>query len=147
VTVKQAVSAKQYSVAKLDKKLIDEAIETQRRIFENCDAIFVTSEWVKKSVQSDYGIDADSIYVVGVGSTNHFDLRQGEKITNHKILFVGRDWQRKGGSVLIEAFERVRKVIKDAQLTIIGCKPDIRCEAVTVLGELSQSNPEQGRIL
>jgi glycosyltransferase involved in cell wall biosynthesis len=38
-------------------------------------------------------------------------------------LFVGQDWERKGGPDVLRAFDRLRTDIPTATLTIVGCKP------------------------
>jgi hypothetical protein len=114
MTIVQGVRSKQFSVAGLRDSLIDEAIETQRQIFENCDGIFVASEWVKESVHKDYGIEETKIHVVGVGASLGVDVNRNGKAPGCNILFVGRDWQRKGGQVLVEAFRNIKNRIKEA---------------------------------
>ena len=52
------------------------------------------------------------------------------------ILFVGVDWKRKGGPVLIEAFEIVRKTYPNAILTVVGCKPDTHVGGVNEKGRV-----------
>jgi glycosyltransferase involved in cell wall biosynthesis len=38
----------------------------------------------------------------------------------HRILFVGKDHERKGSQVLLKAFETVRRAIPDAELHMVG---------------------------
>jgi glycosyltransferase involved in cell wall biosynthesis len=47
----------------------------------------------------------------------------GERYASKNILFVGINWQRKGGPELIKAFKKVLTLHPDAQLTIVGCSP------------------------
>jgi glycosyltransferase involved in cell wall biosynthesis len=56
------------------------------------------------------------------------------------ILFVGVDWERKGGPELLEAFRRVLQVHPDAQLTIVGCSPQVSLPQCHVVGRIP---PEQ----
>jgi glycosyltransferase involved in cell wall biosynthesis len=55
---------------------------------------------------------------------------------SRRILFVGRDWERKGGPDLLAAFEIVRPRHPGARLIVAGCSPRIDVEGVTVLGEV-----------
>lgn len=43
------------------------------------------------------------------------------KYTSHNLLFVGTNFTRKGGMVLVKAFPAVLKEFPDATLTMIGC--------------------------
>ena len=52
------------------------------------------------------------------------------------ILFVGVDWERKGGPVLLEAFRSLRETHPDAVLTIVGCAPPIHQAGVHVVGRV-----------
>jgi len=52
------------------------------------------------------------------------------------ILFVGIDWKRKGGPVLLEAFRRVRHAHPEATLTIVGRSPEVTQPGVEVVGRL-----------
>jgi len=58
------------------------------------------------------------------------------------ILFVGRQFNRKGGDVLIEAFTRVRERIPNARLLIAGpASLVVREPGITVLGDLNKNEP------
>nr|WP_240989164.1 glycosyltransferase family 4 protein [Salipiger mangrovisoli] len=59
-----------------------------------------------------------------------------ERFARRRILFVGVDWERKGGPELVEAFKLLRERLPDATLTIIGCSPDVQVEGVEALGRL-----------
>jgi glycosyltransferase involved in cell wall biosynthesis len=80
-----------------------------------------------------------------VGASLGVDVNRNGKAPGCNILFVGRDWQRKGGQVLVEAFRNIKNRIKEAQLTIIGCSPEVAQDGVTVLGPLDKSVLQQRR--
>ena len=67
-----------------------------------------------------------------------------EKYRSQNILFVGKDFERKGGHNVLKAFKMVRKKVPSAQLHIVGCDPDVDIENVVVHGYLDQ-NTEFGR--
>jgi starch synthase len=50
------------------------------------------------------------------------------------VLYVGSDWRRKGGDVLIDAFRRVRSEHPEARLVIVGTEEPAAEEGVEVLG-------------
>jgi glycosyltransferase involved in cell wall biosynthesis len=52
------------------------------------------------------------------------------------ILFIGLDWQRKGGPDLVEAFQLVRRGYPEAQLTIVGANPDLNLPGCHVVGKV-----------
>ena len=55
---------------------------------------------------------------------------------NKQILFVGVDWQRKGGPELIEAFKRVLQKHPDARLAIVGCSPELSTPNCDIVGRV-----------
>jgi glycosyltransferase involved in cell wall biosynthesis len=141
MTILQGVESKQFHLTKLKGPLAAEAIETQRSIFENCDAIFAVSNWVKKSIVADYGIKAEKVFITGLGASVSGDVDIEAKEPNSNILFVGRDWHRKGGSIALEAFKRINKSIPDAKFVIVGCSPKVSHPNVKVLGHLNKTDP------
>lgn len=84
--------------------------------------IFTVSEYTKRSVVNDYGIPAEKVVVTGYGPTldNLPDANFKKEYDGKTILFVGFDFKRKGGYVLLDAFKKVREKIPDAKLIIVG---------------------------
>jgi alpha-maltose-1-phosphate synthase len=92
----------------------------EQAVYRGATQIFTMSDFVKASLVSDYGVDAARIHVVGAGP--NVSPRPGDfGVAREKaILFVGRTFVPKGGLVLLEAFERVRRVHPDAKLWIVS---------------------------
>lgn len=81
-----------------------------------CKAIILWSEWAKKGYIQD-GVDPSKIRVIPpafVSSNNKLE----HKSTN--ILFIGRDFHRKGGDVALKVFEKLKRSFPDLRLTFIG---------------------------
>jgi len=150
MTIVQAVNsphAKNFAASKLHKSQQSEAIEVQRAIFHSCSAIFVNSNWTRDSIVNDYGIDASRVHVVGAGVSLPPKPLPEAKRESHNILFIGRDWTRKGGDILLDAFSLVRQRFNDATLTIIGCRPAVRDDNVRVLGRLNKGVEYERRLI
>ncbi len=66
------------------------------------------SRWAGESLVSDYGADPDRIRVTppGIDLERWRPRRNREPGGRTRLLFVGRDFQRKGGDTLLEAFSR-----------------------------------------
>jgi glycosyltransferase involved in cell wall biosynthesis len=89
-------------------------------IFRGAAAVFTYSEFARRSVIEDYGCAPDSVVVAGAGA-NQLLASLGEKdYTKPRAVFVGFEFQRKGGSVLLEAWPAVRERVPDAELVIAG---------------------------
>jgi glycosyltransferase involved in cell wall biosynthesis len=124
-----------------------DAIQMQKEIFDNCQHIFVVSEWCRGSVIADFCQRPEKVSVIHAG-INLEDLDpEPAKYHSRNILFVGRAWELKGGPLLLKAFEIVRRAVPDASLTIVGVQPRINCDGVTVLGFLRRDQPEEYELL
>lgn len=143
-TVVQALEADEFAVSHASPAGRDRAIAWQREVFASCETIFTTSRWAARSIVEDYGQSPDRIRVVGAGATNVAPNGPvGEDHRDPTVLFVGYDWELKGGPVLLDAWRRVRARIPDAELVVVGCRPRIDEPGVRVLGPLDPRRPDQ----
>lgn len=101
--------------------------------------IFAFSESARDSLVLDYAVPSDRVTVTGGGVNFHTlpDAPGQRPRTVPTILFVGNDFTRKGGHVLLEAFRLVRQTMPDARLRLVGTPPRIAPEpGVEVLGRI-----------
>jgi glycosyltransferase involved in cell wall biosynthesis len=140
-----------YQIAQASPRVRTEAIAWQREIFEGCERIFVLSDWTGRSVIEHYDQPPEKVITVGAGANlpERLPARAPDPAAP-AILFVGLDWEQKGGPLLLEAFRRVRARMRSARLVVVGCSPaELRGEpGVEVLGRLSRNVPaEEARLL
>lgn len=93
------------------------ARETQ--LYRGAAGIATFSRLVRNSLIADYGVDGRRVQVVGAGA-NVFPERVERKHDGNTLLFVGKDFARKGGHVLLRAFARLRRERPAARLLIAG---------------------------
>jgi len=110
-------------------------------IYRNATLLFVRSRHVERSLVEQYGVPESRIRIVYAGSNASSSRAAGEepgreRFAARRILFVGSDWPRKGGPMLLEAFRKVRAELPDAELVLVGKTPAVDEPGVTVLGEL-----------
>ena len=117
-------------------------------VYRRADRIFCISQRLADSFVEDFGIPESKVSTIYAGSNFDPDrVRPDPEIRRAApptILFVGRDFQRKGGDILLESFRSVRARIPEARLTVVG--PDsVESEigGVDVLGRLDRDDPEQ----
>lgn len=124
-----------------------EVKERERRVYEGAEAIFTISERLRRSFIEDVGIPADRVVTVhagpnfegGIPDLAHSVSKQDERPT---VLFVGRQFERKGGPLLLQAFSKVRERIPSARLIVVGPDaPDVVPAGVEWLGFLDKDEP------
>jgi glycosyltransferase involved in cell wall biosynthesis len=112
-------------------------IELEKEIYRNAALTFVRSSNVRRSLMEDYGSSAEKAVLVYAGSNASVSSRKTDSDYAHPvILFVGLDWQRKGGPDLLEAFRIVHQACPDARLIILGAKPDVSLPNCEVVGKV-----------
>jgi glycosyltransferase involved in cell wall biosynthesis len=94
----------------------------ERDVCRGAAAVFTTSEFARRSVVEDYGCSPQDVLAVGAGTNQLLDSLAGKDYTAPRALFVGIDFDRKGGSVLLEAWRSVRERLPEAELIIAGPK-------------------------
>ncbi|MBH8574153.1 glycosyltransferase family 4 protein [Nostocaceae cyanobacterium CENA369] len=117
-------------------------IKLEKTIYKNARINFTMSNNITKSIIEQYSCSPDKVICVYAGinaNNNHFENQDFQKYTKKNILFVGVDWQRKGGPQLVEAFKNVLKFHPQAQLTIVGCSPKLDIPNCHVVGRVPLS--------
>ncbi|MCR9014615.1 glycosyltransferase family 4 protein [Aquiflexum gelatinilyticum] len=110
----------------------------EKDFYKRSQGIFTMSNHVKNSLLNQYQIDPKKVKCVFAGAniTQTDIIYPLGRYQRKKILFVGVDWERKGGPELIEAFKLVLKAHPEAQLDIVGCNPKIDVPNVKIWGKL-----------
>ncbi len=92
----------------------------EQAAYRDAAALFPMSDWVRRSLVDDYAVPPDKIVVVGAGANLVAPELPAPPTGGRVALFVGLDWQRKGGDVLLRAWPEVRRQIPAAELWIVG---------------------------
>ncbi len=111
----------------------------EKLAYTNASKIFVRSSNIQKSLIEQYQQPADKTICVYAGNnveTNNSSAEE-KSYAGQNILFVGIDWERKGGPELIEAFKLVSRKHPNATLTIAGAKPKLQMKNCEILGKIS----------
>lgn len=91
---------------------------------ERADRVFVFSHWAR-SINLDWGADPGKTEVVYPGFPTPRPIEHGER-EEFRFLFVGTDFERKGGFEVVEAFADAVKQAPHARLTVISPDPRSR---------------------
>jgi len=101
--------------------------EWQMKVYEKCAGVFAMSRWLADSLIRDTGLLPEKVHVVNAGInvklvTDHFPVKSRENKDKY-ILFIGRCFSRKGGSLVVKAFKLLRKnYSSNIKLVIAGPK-------------------------
>jgi len=100
-------------------KAVDKRCNEQDNYLKGCSGIFTMGHWLKDYLVSQ-GFSSDKIFHVGGGYNVKDELYNPIHKTGTKILFVGKDFERKGGHVTYEAFKLLKHVRIDVELYVSG---------------------------
>ncbi len=121
-------------------------LKCERAIYADAKHVFTFGPSVRSLLTTEYGIPKDKASAIGAGASvvpaRPVDTTV-ERYARRKIVFVGVDWERKGGPELIAAFKLLKTRIPDVTLTIIGCSPNIKEAGVEILGRLPLKEVEE----
>jgi glycosyltransferase involved in cell wall biosynthesis len=127
-------------------RAIDAVLRYEEEVASQMSAIFTFSQYLRQSFISDYHVPAHRVFYVGTGirAADAPDANTPKDYSIPRILFVGVDFERKGGSELLQAFGRVRKRIPNAELHIVGPHKLMNMPSGVVFhGHLSKADPAQ----
>jgi glycosyltransferase involved in cell wall biosynthesis len=92
----------------------------EQSIYRNAAFVFPSSQFVHRSLIRDYEVPESRVLSVGSAPNLRAPECVDRDYSNRSIVFVGYEFERKGGLVLLEAFRKVVTVLPDAQLWIAG---------------------------
>jgi glycosyltransferase involved in cell wall biosynthesis len=120
---------------RVEGRALERLYAWERGIYREALHVFAQGSPHAESVASFYGVPEERVSVVGAGANFEVLPELPEEPREPVILFVGRDWRRKGGARLIEAFAKVRARRAEARLQIVGTDEAVGGEpGVEVLG-------------
>ncbi|MFL6604769.1 MAG: glycosyltransferase family 4 protein [Steroidobacteraceae bacterium] len=114
----------------------------EKGAYRNARMVFTMSRNISRSLISEYGCSPQKVKCIYAGSNVSTEMSGSidtSRFSAKNILFVGVDWERKGGPVLLEAFRTLRRTHPEARLTIVGCSPEISEPGVHIEGRVPLS--------
>lgn len=142
MTVLQAQAIGEPYVTELPGRLIRGWVDRQRRAYRAASACCVASRWAADSLVRDYAVPERKVHVVGCGRNR--DPGTGERDWSRpRFLFVGREWERKNGPAVLEAFVRLHAERPDARLDVVGGHPPLGAPGVGGHGFLRLGVPAE----
>jgi glycosyltransferase involved in cell wall biosynthesis len=122
----------------------------EKRAIRNSDALIYASDWAARSTIEHYGANPEKINIIPFGANMddvpaRESLGEGSADGRLRLLFVGRDWERKGGQIAFDALLALLDRGIDAELTVIGCTPgsNLAHPSLRVIPNLDKNLPDQ----
>lgn len=133
--------------ARMSPRAVASWEKRRRGIYSRARKVAVASHWVQESLLVDYGLDATDVAVVGLGANHQIVPAADRRWAPPRFLFVGIDWERKGGPQLLRAFARLREERPEAMLDVVGGHPPVSQPGVAAHGLLSLERPADNRLM
>ena len=109
--------------------------------YERASVCCVATSWAKASMVTELGVPEEKVVVVGVGRNHSPRFIADRDWHSPHFLYIGVDWERKNGAMLLGAFRRVRERRPNIRLSIVGHAPRIDEPGVTFHGVIPLGAP------
>lgn len=131
----------------------------EKMALETCTRAIYSSRWARQTAMDCYGIDGSKLEVINFGAnvSGGFDAAGAAQAAcarwaarEKQFLFVGVEWERKGGPKALEAVRLLADRGYAVKLAIVGCRPALTAEEMQVAdvhGFLSKKDPQQAQTL
>ncbi len=128
----------------------------------NCDKAIFASVWAVNTALTCHNAQKENCIAINRGANIHHSFSNenietyisGRNVMNrlsyYKMLFVGRDWIRKGGHEAIEIVKKLNNAGYKCKLIIVGCMPELsrdNLQYVDYIGFLNKSIEKENKIL
>ena len=121
----------------------------EQKALENASACVFTSEWAAVSARDYYKIPENKIHLIPWGpNMETIPLREEVLAPKPKeycrLLFLGVEWQRKGGEIAFQAFQILKQSGYKVKFTVCGCVPPshFQDDDMEVIPFIDKNNPE-----
>ncbi|MBK8551342.1 MAG: glycosyltransferase family 4 protein [Ignavibacteria bacterium] len=100
--------------------------EISMKVVNKCSMIIASSRWCADSIINDYKVSESKVRIVPFGANVEDGdiIPVGGKIDRSKninFLFIGGDWERKGGELTVRICDRLISGGYKIKLTVVGC--------------------------
>lgn len=91
------------------KSLLTKREKTALEFYRNCKGILTMGQWLAEDLVQNTGIAPEKVHCVGGGCNIDVEKIDPSQKKGNKILFVGKDFFRKGGVQVLDAFKLIDK--------------------------------------
>jgi glycosyltransferase involved in cell wall biosynthesis len=132
----------QVSLPRLAPRLVSALIKREKELYQRATAVLPWSRKAAKSVWEDYEIPHEKVHILPP-SLEIPPLRAQPRNETPRALFVGSDFKRKGGEILLEAFHSFQGAI---ELDVLSQSPVASGAGVRLWRNIDAHTPEWERL-
>jgi glycosyltransferase involved in cell wall biosynthesis len=148
-TKAQLVQLKYPGYADMSKANLRSTMAFERNAYQNCDLLVFASQWACDSAVSQYGVPRRKVRAIPYGANlddvperhSTLEVRAGTDGLC-RLLFLGVQWERKGGDMAVAVTKALNAQGLPAELTICGCVPPSATPNVRVIPFLDKHKTE-----
>lgn len=120
---------------------VKESNQIEQRAINNSKTQVFSSKWALNSAIKNYGSKNPFLVKMGANINSAPPEESIAKIYDSviNIIFIGVDWERKGGTIVLETIEKLDTKGYDVQLTVVGCVPPKKHPKMTVMPFLNKN--------
>jgi glycosyltransferase involved in cell wall biosynthesis len=142
----------------LCKQTVRDGNAMEQAALSRCSLAIYASDWAAQTAIDNYEVERSKIKIVPFGANMECnrsieDIKQISKkrlSDRCKLIFVGKDWIRKGGDTAIQVAEKLNEIGLPTELIVVGVGPNVVGEVppfVKFAGSLDKSNTDAKRLL
>ncbi|HEU4717797.1 MAG TPA: glycosyltransferase family 4 protein [Bacteroidia bacterium] len=136
--------------SKLTRSSAKEILEVERRGISRAGHLIYASQWAADSAMNDFQAPPAKISVIPFGA-NIDEIPPADAVLSRKrgdtcrLLFLGAQWERKGGPIAFETLKELNRMGIKTELTVCGCVPPAKVShpALRIIPFLDKRDPVQ----
>lgn len=125
-----------------------QSLQTENKAIAKSRFCVFPSQWAAHSAVADHHATPEKIKIVPFGANFRTFPSREEALAERgdetlKLLFLGVEWIRKGGPLVLETFHLLQKMGIPTQLTIVGCTPQMESDPdIQIIPFINKNDPK-----
>lgn len=139
-------------LSNLCQETLKQLYDMEKKALENCQLAIYTSEWAAQTAIDIFKINPAKVKVIPWGPNIDCDrtrddisqIVESKAPSPCKLLFLGFEWDRKGGDIALEVTKELNAQGLTTELIVVGANPpnrELLPDFVKVVGKIDKSNP------
>lgn len=130
-----------------------QSLATDKQAIENSTLSVFCSHWAGDAAKEIHGFGDDKVKVIPFGANLEIAPTEPQQVefpgSIIRLLFVGVNWEDKGGPIAFEAYRHLLRIGMNVEFTVVGCAPpeNMWHGMMNVTGFLDKNNPEDFSVL